>query len=161
LGSSKRKWSHSQNLIYEKGKDAEIGEGWEMVLETIGYFEPKKALEMVKESKENMINYYNETGVVGKYIYKRVIDDIMDMIDVVIDGIKIEKEKKQKRFDVVSLGIGKCRYCEKGFNLNSGFVGLYCTKKCFNAYSRSLQFRREAKEVSEKKDEKKNKKDNL
>ncbi len=158
MGSSKRKWSHSQNLIYEKGKDIEIGEGWDMVLETIGYFEPKKALEMVKGSKENMINYYNETGVIGEYIYKRVIDDIFDMIDIVIDGIRIEKEKRQKKLDVVIVGTGKCRYCEKVFNLNSGFAGLYCTKRCFNAYSRSLQFRREDKEVGEKKDEKRNKK---
>ncbi len=161
LGSSKRKWSHSQNLIYEKGKGVVVGEEWVMVLETIGYFEPEKALEMVRGSKENMINYFNEKGMIGKYIYKRVIDDIMDMIDIVIDGIKIEKEKKQKRINVVVVGTGKCRYCEKEFNFSSGFVGLYCTKICFNAYGRSLQFRREAKEVSDKKDEKRNKKDNL
>ena len=68
------KWRYSLNLEFDK--DLKPQKKWERVLETIGWFEQKKALKMVKAGKENMVNYYNERGLEGEYIYKRVINDI-------------------------------------------------------------------------------------
>ncbi len=98
LKGGKRKWTNSLNLLYEKG--GEVSEGWVMVLETIGKFEPEEALVMVMRSKENMIEYYDGRGQIGKYIYKRVIDDIKGFIVVKKQKIIKVKEKVQERFDV-------------------------------------------------------------
>lgn len=73
-----RKWGHSRNVEYAKG--LKPTKEWERVLETIGYFNTKEALEMIESSKENMIEYYNGKDMVGKYIYNRVIQDIKELI---------------------------------------------------------------------------------
>ena len=111
------------------------------MLETMGMYSCSEGLEMIKGTKDNMIDYYNEKEMYGEYIYKRVVNDIMNMMDEGMVGVKVKREKVQKKLDVVRIGTHKCRYCEKEFDVNRGFFGVYCSKKCYYAYSRSMEFR--------------------
>ena len=154
LGKSKKKWGHSQNLI-SGGKKA--AKDWEQVLETIGYYNYDKALKMVIETKDMMIDYYDEKGLKGVYVFKRVIDDLNDMKVVQIGGIVITKpkEKIQGLINVKVIGQTKCKYCEKMFEIGRGYIGLYCSIKCFNAYGKSIANYFEQKGIERKKNEKK------
>ena len=152
IKSATKKWGHSQNLLYG-GKV--VVKDWEQVLETIGYYDFSKALEMVIETKNVMIDFYDDKGLNGEYVYKRVIEDLNDMKVIEVAGIVITKpkEKIQGVIDVKFIGQTKCKYCENMFDIGKGYIGLYCSIKCFNAYSRSLRFRLEKDSIERKKKE--------
>jgi len=141
----RRKWTHSLNLLYGKeveyDVDVEVEAIMEGLLEAIGYFSGRETLGMVQETKDNMIDYYDGRGMVGEYIYNRVIDDIKGMVGVGIVSVGVEKEVKQKKLDVLMVGTLICRYCEKPFELDKGFIDIYCSKKCFYDYSKSVSFK--------------------
>ena len=139
--SSTRKWTHSQNLLFTK--DSKPTEEWEQLLETIGYYNMEGTLQLVKSSKDNLIAYYDGKNLVGKYVYKRIIEDIMDRGKMSADFVK--PITVQKQLDVVFVGTVKCRYCEKEFDIDTGFVGLYCSRNCFNLFSKSIKFKMDKK----------------
>ena len=136
LKRDSKKWRYSLNLEFDKNLKPQ-GK-WVKVLETIGNFEPSEALRMVKSSKENMIDYYNERGLVGNYIYERVIGDITDLKSSKVGSIV---NTGQEKLNVDVIGTTKCRCCGIMFDVDKGFVGIYCSKKCFNTYSRSMEFK--------------------
>ncbi|MHA1491151.1 MAG: hypothetical protein ACTSRI_16070 [Promethearchaeota archaeon] len=94
LKPNAKKWYYSLNVAYDpKG---EVQGEWERVLESAGRYDLEDALYMVKSTKDNMINYYNDAGKVGAYIYRRVINDIKSrMVDekgLMKDGYYIQKK---------------------------------------------------------------------
>ncbi len=80
LKAGAKKWYHSLNLEFDP--EGEVQPEWERVLEMVGMVGVKKALYLVKSSKEAMIDYYDGEGKAGAYIYWRVINDIKSrMVD--------------------------------------------------------------------------------
>lgn len=69
------------------------------------------------------------------------MNDIKDLMDVEVGGIKIARKKEQKKLDVIIIGTGICRFCEEKFNVDEGYIGIYCSRKCYDAYSRSMKFK--------------------
>lgn len=48
------------------------------MLEDCGFGNVKWALELVRSTKGNLIGYYESQDKNGKYIYKRIVDDLLD-----------------------------------------------------------------------------------
>ena len=69
-----RKWGYSRNLRFAKGY--KVRKEWEPIYNDMGRYSIPKAIEMVKSTKKNFIDYYNRKGLKGKYIFRRVLGDL-------------------------------------------------------------------------------------
>ena len=149
----KRKWTHSQNLIYiEKAKPSG---GWERVLDVIGEYDGAETLSLLGETKDELISYYDKQGLEGSYIYDRIIKDV--------NGIMVKpviRVKTQQQVELQIHDIGKqikCRYCDKLFDSEKGVARMYCSVKCLNLLGKHFEYEREKKEIERREIERKSK----